>query len=296
MKSSKVYFILSVLMLMSVNVFPFNSMPYDSIVTSNKQWNILEYGYDGEFYNKMHIMKLGQDTLIDTVKGKVVLLSEDSLGTWKLFGVIWEIDQEVFYKDTLGKGGSMYNFNVEIGDTVSELSYLFKYEQPSIVISVDTVIIQDIPRKRIGIEYILGHEINDIPDKYWIEGIGSLHGLLYSYYEMEDPGFRLLCAYKSDLQIYQDTVYNTCYYQDDETSINGNRIKEINLFPNPTNRMIYIDVNQFDYCEVYNMMGVRLLTTKDKTIDLKNLESGIYFVNIKDKSGQHTIKKVLLEK
>lgn len=72
--------------------------------------------------------------------------------------------------------------------------------------------------------------------------------------------------------------------------------EKINIFPNPTQGIINIDFDEYAYCEVYNMMGVRILTTKDKTIDLKNFESGIYFVNVKDKRGKKEIRKVILKK
>ncbi|MFB6319209.1 T9SS type A sorting domain-containing protein [Saccharicrinis sp. FJH54] len=72
--------------------------------------------------------------------------------------------------------------------------------------------------------------------------------------------------------------------------------EKITIFPNPTQGIINIDFDEYAYCEVYSMMGVRLLTTKDKTIDLKNFESGIYFVNIKDKRGKKEIRKVILKK
>jgi hypothetical protein len=56
------------------------------------------------------------------------------------------------------------------------------------------------------------------------------------------------------------------------TNLDQNKIKpNLSIFPNPSQGIIKVDIDDFNCCEVYNMMGVHLLTTKNKTIDLRNL-------------------------
>lgn len=60
--------------------------------------------------------------------------------------------------------------------------------------------------------------------------------------------------------------------------------QEFALYPNPAHDMIHISGNQsgkYSF-KVYNSMGQNVITTAEKTINLKGLTSGEYFLNIYD--------------
>ena len=76
----------------------------------------------------------------------------------------------------------------------------------------------------------------------------------------------------------------------------------IKLFPNPVKEMLYIEVNSpFDASEFYNIKIYNFnsslvydSTKFEEKIDLKNFNSGIYFVQIMTKDYQR-IQKIIIE-
>lgn len=68
----------------------------------------------------------------------------------------------------------------------------------------------------------------------------------------------------------------------------------VSVYPNPTTNRINIKTQgTIDSIEVYDVMGIRVAQNKNTNgIDLNNLKSGVYFLNIKD-NGKLTTKKVI---
>jgi protein subunit release factor A len=67
----------------------------------------------------------------------------------------------------------------------------------------------------------------------------------------------------------------------------------VNVFPNPTSGLITIETN--DLIEEIVLMsanGQMITRTTEKTVDLTNLPSGVYFLNIETDNGVIT-KKIL---
>jgi hypothetical protein len=68
----------------------------------------------------------------------------------------------------------------------------------------------------------------------------------------------------------------------------------VSVYPNPTTNRINIKIQgTIDSIEVYDVMGMRVAQNKNTNgIDLNNLKSGVYFLNITD-NGKLTTKKVI---
>lgn len=71
---------------------------------------------------------------------------------------------------------------------------------------------------------------------------------------------------------------------------------KINIYPNPATRLVTIDCDQFDYCEVYNIMGGFVAKSESQSVDLSGCCDGIYLLNVIDEKGKCIIKKVILSK
>ena len=91
-------------------------------------------------------------------------------------------------------------------------------------------------------------------------------------------------TYLSNFQ--KDTGNN---FVDDEADCRSNVLstedaflqKEINVFPNPVTHFLTIEsTKEFDYIEVYNSIGKRIIKTVERKIDFSNYNSGIYFLKI----------------
>ena len=75
---------------------------------------------------------------------------------------------------------------------------------------------------------------------------------------------------------------------------NGN--SDIQVWPNPTNGVLHIEADEINKVEILNLLGQIILQTKEtETIDLSNLEKGIYFLIISNKSGEKAVTKVIKE-
>ncbi len=74
--------------------------------------------------------------------------------------------------------------------------------------------------------------------------------------------------------------------------------KEVIIFPNPTKGVcqITLDGEEINSIRLYSALGqIRSEYKRTNTIDLSNLETGIYFLEISLEEGDHIIKKVVKE-
>ena len=186
------------------------------------QWNVLSHGYlgpDEPLYNAHTIIhSLKGDTIInDFVYQKLVGHLAISPPTPNVYigALRFAEDKKVFvYYDN--NEYLLYNFNVQIGDTLNIFGgieyYIDNKTLPHIVVNIDTL---DDGRIKIISDAIIQEEINGIiheekRQKIWIEGIGSLDGIVYNTATtMYGSGKKvLLCAYHN----------NDCCYTTDYTS------------------------------------------------------------------------------
>jgi len=57
------------------------------------------------------------------------------------------------------------------------------------------------------------------------------------------------------------------------------------IFPNPSNGIFNIDLQNIEYVEVANLNGEIILKSKESTIDLSNEANGVYLIKIKSSIG-----------
>ena len=68
------------------------------------------------------------------------------------------------------------------------------------------------------------------------------------------------------------------------------------VWPNPTNGTLHIKADGLENVEVCNLLGQIVLTVeKVETIELGNLEKGVYFLIVSNKNGLKTVTKVIKE-
>ena len=68
------------------------------------------------------------------------------------------------------------------------------------------------------------------------------------------------------------------------------------VWPNPTNGVLHFEADNIEKMEVYSLVGQRIMSAeKTETIDLGDLEKGIYFLIISNKNGTKVISKVIKE-
>jgi len=191
--------------------------PYQ-ITDTTKVWSTISIGY-GSWNVCMcggtKTNKFVEDTIIGGNTYLEVLESEDSLqGTWNINGFLREdtINKLVYFGWNYDYMGLIYDFNIEVDDTVYIDNYYTGYTSILICESIDSVLINDIFRNR----YFFSSDYTgpDFTIEVWIEGIGSLYGILNSGFGGPAPGGgapKLLCCSKNDNQIYMDSLFGECY-------------------------------------------------------------------------------------
>lgn len=272
---------------------------YEPFIDTDNQWNtmITYYAYGGSpsMISTLIFHITANDTLInDTLYQKVINTGySDGANPAGVIGFIREdIDEkkvyfrekmEVFYppKDRL-----LYDFSLETGDT-TEVFGLFHCTWKSNtykVVSTGTIsLLNDEERKTWHLEPI-GQNLGE-PD-LWIEGIGSLNGLLFpGCYQMATLSFslKLLCYYEGDLKLYMSDE-DTCYI-DWTTGLDAHAENSIKLYPNPAQDQVTLTVpGEPKHCgtyQIYGLDGNRLVAgnicEKSLTIPLGNIKPGIYF-------------------
>jgi M6 family metalloprotease-like protein len=83
-----------------------------------------------------------------------------------------------------------------------------------------------------------------------------------------------------------------------ESSVNQENLTSFNVFPNPTNGLLYINTDQKIAIEIYSITGM-LITEKEilgnDIINIENFPKGIYMLRAKNEKGIIQTKKLILQ-
>ena len=276
--------------LMNLSLFAQN------FISPNKQWNVRlsgGYGYTTE------IFKIEGDSLVDSISYNKIWVSSDSLATFTFQGLLREESNIVYYIPPDLSVGVLYDFNLEIGDTTSVKNIFCGNEViPITVVNIDTVDYFGVSRKRWQLDSYGGS------DEFWVEGIGSLNGPLYTkyWYCIVCPVWELLCFHNNDTLKYIMPYETDCY----QNTIGVNENDDNNNFyikPNPINRgnAIYIKTNTIpNSISIFNSSGLlikKLTQNRDKTIKIEtnDFKSGIYLISISTNEDRVKTQKLMIK-
>jgi hypothetical protein len=185
------------------------SAQYFPLVQENRVWNTFyatdpigkNVKWDSTYFTTL--TKFEGDSLIGSVLYKKVYETKSETQTnWILKGCIREDDvHKVWYKPNGWSEDMIYDFNANPGDSLTlNDSHTYKVD------SINYIQINAEQRKRFYIScYIYGQEV-------WIEGLGSLKGILVSGSACAVGGhYVLLCFTDNGNPLYTNTYFNDCY-------------------------------------------------------------------------------------
>ena len=261
-----------------------------NFISENKLWHVKHESWGSV---NTQIFKIEGDTVINSFIYNKLWYSWDSTMTNKyLNGFIREESNIVYYRNYYSsKEGILYDFNLDVGDT-TYIKNEFCEDMQVIINDIDTVEYLGISRKRWICE--------GWSEEYWVEGIGSLYGLVYSFAAqcITDNWFDLLCFHENDtlyyLKLYEDECYQTNVGIKDESD------GDLLIFrPNPViqGQSFVLQYDKgIEEVEIYNSAGVMV---KQFTVDHQQslfissvqLTGGLYFIR-----ARTTENKVLSEK
>ena len=185
---------------------------YHPIVEDGKQWNVL-FTYPWSPPEPAHkytdIYKIEGDTLLDGVEYKKLYTTRDEqLTNWQFCRALREEGRKVYVYES-GNERMLYDFSMQVGDTICVHDDGNGHQYSMVVIEIGETLVGDEPRQEIVLEYPFAGVTET-----WIEGIGSLYGIINTGAQFLTGGITdLLCYYEDDDLIWQNSSpgMNSCY-------------------------------------------------------------------------------------
>lgn len=271
----------SLLCLSSISVFS------QKLILNNGKWNINE-----------QTVQIKKDTSFNTLNYRLVELSLDSNKSFNTIGFIREdiLTKKVYFleKDSVNEK-LIYDFSLKLGDSVIVYSRGYEPFKAGFnylkVEKIDSVLINGIKTKQIHFK----HRIYSMVTEFWIEGIGSSNGIIYSgiidRIRLESTLPNLLCVeYGNDLIFKR---FNFCYSKK-QVGLNQLNKNDLNIYPNPNQGTFVLSVNddsELNSIRVFDMTGKEFefektdISTNKILINLSNITAGLYIIETIDTNG-----------
>ncbi len=187
----------------------------------------------------------------------------------------------MYYRDT---ETLMWDFNVNIGDTIKEVFLFNTYDTKyvnALITGTDSILIGGMYRKRFL--------TNNSFLTSLVEGIGG-NGFpfIYGSYFTHEGGEPICYTENGYTTSYSSTI--PCYYihpYGTPTNINNTVAnKPANIYPNPFSNQLTIDADAA-FVKLTDAMGKVVMNEaiQTKTINTTNLPAGLYILTLQDKDG-----------
>jgi hypothetical protein len=174
----------------------------------------------------------------------------------------------------------MYNFNIEIGDTVLVPQYANGPSSPGYVEEADSILIGTQYHKRYFIQCPEWHSM------YIIEGVGSDLGLIYYDIPWVDVWGKLYCF------SLNDTIFKTDGSGGNEAGncwqyigIPETTLEQMEIYPNPVTDYIHISFDKECRLELIDLTGRQCRQSLSNTMFVKDREQGIYLLRVYSVTG-----------
>lgn len=302
--------ILKILILFYCTLWVSGSITFSqSFVTENKKFYVLISSVYPNSPLETFIYKFSGDTIINDIDYLKVFKTSDSLEiTWTLYGFIRETEnKEVYFRNLEDSEGLLYDFSVEINDTIYLINTTSEFEYMDtmaiFVSDIDSIEINGTYKKK----YILKTNTCEECTEIWIEDIGNISGPFINVALFVQPSgamYSLLCVYNDEDLIYSSTYYDDCYYNTVFIEV-INSPSSITVYPNPVSSLsdIYLDISNINFndcfIEVIDVYGKRV-----KIIDIhgetlikimnQNFAPGLYFLILRNDNKILTTKKITI--
>ena len=220
-----------------------------------------------------------------------------------------EEDRTFFYNQGSCDAVILYDYSLTVGDTVPNVIVSGEFMEGSNLerrLIVDSIAMDEIDgdlRKHIYFKPI-SDCIFQVINEEWIQGIGSVHGLLFpltirTLAEEVNECLDLTCFFMSENLIWYNNQYTEC----SGTYANGpTNVKETDcqykIYPNPVKDIIHIESSAlYNSLYIYNSLGNLIIEKQANTsdIDISNFPNGIYFVQIINQNGAIELIKIIKE-
>ena len=299
-----------------------NAMAYQSMLVDGYHWNVVTRNamLDGgkTVVYGTHVEEFDGDSVINGVTYKKLWMyypgnPEDRI----LEGLIREdVSEKKVWAYGNGFEVLMYDFNVEVGDTISVLSWLHLMKSITAEDLDDDFTIADLVVDKIeevdiahysGLKKITLFDLRRKDYKFDIyERFGSLRGWMRSDYDWVDGGgvSFMVCAFDEFGELLFKPVYNNeldeiedCYIKETKTNVPNVELQKGDVYYNSESSVLVFDVENPMAITIYDAMGKmvenRELAFGTKEISL-DLNMGVYIVNITTDNQQSILSKIVV--
>jgi len=278
-----IFILLAILILATQSVF---SQGLNLLNSGNVWHEIVRTSQDFDCCTYTNSYKFSGDTVIQSVAYKKLLESQDSIpSNWRTIGYAREDLEKGIYLGHVSSRWNeylLYSYNLELNDTVKVVDIIgFKDSSYYVVSNIENVLINGSSRKK----YLLVYPEYSNFTETWIEGIGSLGGILRTGFYCLCKTNTLLCCTKGDELIYKNPEYDRCYYSVNPTveinAFESRQFKVIQGFSNQQVTLQFPDKKQRKI-SVFNSAGVLIdafnASETEENLNISNYQSGLYLV------------------
>ncbi len=280
---------------LGVEVVDNMAVQQNKLVQEGKMWSNTKAGTENINNYRSYWIKFQGDTLINDLEYKKVLQADDLLHSdWYENGYIREdaANQKVYLYDKYSNEDMLlYDFRLEPGDSIltgDGESYA----------KAESVIYETFGNSNDTLKQIYFDS-----GSVWIEGIGSLWGVLegLNAFYMLGEITELVCYYENGVLVYHNPDFETCFPDSTTVSVSmfGNK-KDIEIFPNPARDKITINTpgSRILEVEIYDLTGTclyRNVNINSNRIDLETakLPKGMYVLKVRDERDTISRKIVI---
>lgn len=310
MKANLTILLITICLSLSAQQYKYISFPDSNAVWSEIHWKPI---FDPEplWVYKQYAL-FNEDTVINGINYHKLFLTnsaskitrensvcvggirEDSLkrvfASSSLFRFVPEIKEVLLYDFSLNEGDTFYaNINEGVCTNCTG------FQDGGVVYNIDTIKINNQFRKVLI--------LNNYNKVTWIEGIGSLQGLLECWPDWPTNGIKreLICMHQNDTLLIYNDKYGTCIPQfviDDVALLPNTDIK---VYPNPAKGgKVYFDNLDFETLELMDSNGKVLKKDHLKGIgcyelNVSDLHPGVYYYLLKAKGLVPTKGKLVVQ-
>jgi hypothetical protein len=179
-----------------------------SLVLPERIWSNTNYAVvPGANYVSNWITFEGDTLIEDILYMKVYRSDNEFQDNWYPFGAIHEDASDKVYLHRDDTKYLLYDFNLEKGDSILTHPGIYVYVTDVYNIYLDNFVDS---LKRIDISFV---KEGGVVEAYWIEGVGSSHGILEGARNVGliGAGWAMVCFSESDYLMYKSDRFNECF-------------------------------------------------------------------------------------
>lgn len=281
---------------------------YGLLDTTNR-WSYMIYQSWGTWYKESYHIKFSGDTTINQMNYLKMWECDDEFGyDWYLRGYgRSDTSGDIYFRSTNGWEGLAYRFDVNPGDTFTVANPYYVYNFTAEVLEIDSVFVEPVNEYRKRIKISDFDSTTWAEEEYWIEGIGSLAGIINSGFHVHlltGAEYTALCQWENDSLVYSHPVWNSCYYTWVGTSELTEKPIEILIKPNPMADKSHIKLKglhlgkyQLEITDMFGKVMRQYSAQQDEkiTIHRGTFSSGLYLITLYDGNTIIGRKKLLVQ-